>query len=43
MFEYFNSGFLLFEGEYLNGKRWNGTKFESDEDGIIMVKIIDGI
>ena len=22
--EYWNNGKLLFEGEYLNGKRWNG-------------------
>ena len=26
--EYYNNGNLLFKGEYLNGKRWNGIGYD---------------
>jgi len=29
---------LLFEGEYLNGKRWNGKGKEYDSDGKLLFK-----
>ena len=38
--EYISNGKLLFEGEYLNGKRWNGKVY--DKDGYIEFEIKDG-
>ena len=28
--EYYNDGSLLFEGEYLNGKKWNGNGYNKN-------------
>ena len=33
------SGFLVFEGEYLEGKRWNGKGKEYNDDNELLFKI----
>ena len=38
--EYYNNGKLLFEGEYLNGKRWNGKGYS--KNGKMDFEIKDG-
>ena len=38
--EYFRNGKLQFEGEYINGKKWNGKGY--DEKGNIEFEIKDG-
>ena len=39
--EYYYNGKLYFEGEYLNGKRWNGIVYNNNYDDKIS-EIIDG-
>ena len=31
-------GKIIFEGKYLNGKRWNGKEKEYDVDGILKLE-----
>ena len=38
--EYFKDGKILFEGEYLNGFRWNGRGY--DKDGNLTLELKDG-
>ena len=38
--EYYDTGILKFEGEYINGKRWNGKGY--NKNGLIQFEIIDG-
>ena len=38
--EYHNNGKLQFEGEYLNGKRWNGKGY--DKNGFLEFEIKNG-
>ena len=38
--EYYENGKLKFEGDYLNGKRWNGNWY--DLNGNILFEIKDG-
>ena len=34
--EYDENGRLIFEGEYLDGKKWNGKSKEFDKNGLII-------
>ena len=36
--EYYSNGNLQFEGEYLNGKRWNGKVYDNNKNLICEIK-----
>ena len=36
--EYFNNGKLYFEGEYLDGKKWNGKIYNLEDNKISEIK-----
>ena len=42
--EYNNDSKLIFEGEYINGKKRNGTEYAYDDFGelIFQIKLING-
>ena len=40
--EYDKSGYLIYKGEYLSGKRWNGKGYDSKNNEIFELKNGEG-